>query len=91
MSEEARESLKEIKESYGALMIGAPWISRSLRCAIGCMEKSIGAAPEKRDGEDWLGNACIEYRCPKCGKRVYMDNYCPGCGQKIDWSESHAV
>ena len=91
MSEEVRDSLREIKESYSALMVGAPWISKSLHCALQCMEKAVGEKPEIRDGVDWLGNACTEYYCPKCKKRVYLDNYCPGCGQKIDWGESHAV
>lgn len=31
-----------------------------------------------------------EYCCPNCGEPFFdrwESNYCPGCGQKIDWSE----
>lgn len=88
---EVEDALREVKESYSAMVAGAPWISDALRCAIKSMEKGIGKPPEEREGTDWLGNKCTEYRCPKCEKRIYMDAYCPGCGQKIDWSDSHAV
>ena len=32
-----------------------------------------------------------EWLCPSCGKRYEIDyddyDYCPNCGQKIDWSD----
>jgi hypothetical protein len=30
----------------------------------------------------------FKYKCPCCGRRVTdIDNFCPNCGQAIDWSE----
>lgn len=27
-------------------------------------------------------------KCPSCNKTVfYVENYCPNCGQKLDWRE----
>ena len=42
-------------------------------------------------GYDTEGNAWNNWRCPCCRKNYLLDdeeyNYCPQCGQKIDWSE----
>lgn len=27
------------------------------------------------------------YTCPKCRMLLSNDNYCPKCGQKLDWSD----
>jgi hypothetical protein len=30
----------------------------------------------------------FEYRCPCCERRITdIDNYCPNCGQAIDWGK----
>lgn len=44
------------------------------------------------DGYDNSGNLIYdEWKCPRCGKSYEMDyddyDYCPNCGQKIDWSD----
>ena len=38
--------------------------------------------------DGWDKRPCVvDYStCPKCGKRLKISNYCPNCGQKIDWS-----
>ena len=28
-------------------------------------------------------------RCPICGRVAIYENFCPDCGQAIDWSESY--
>ena len=44
------------------------------------------------DGYDDSGNLIYdEWKCPRCGKSYEIDyddyDYCPNCGQKIDWSD----
>lgn len=33
------------------------------------------------------GSVLTFYPCPICGAKVKSCNYCPQCGQKLDWSE----
>lgn len=45
------------------------------------------------DGYDDSGNLIYDtWICPSCGERYEVDydiyNYCPNCGQKIDWSDT---
>lgn len=38
------------------------------------------------DGDDYKNND--SFNCPECGRRLRnkkKDDYCPRCGQKIDW------
>ena len=35
--------------------------------------------------EDWYEK--YYYYCPNCDNLVDKPNYCPHCGQKLDWSE----
>ena len=46
------------------------------------LEKQI---PKKLKGDGWL-------YCPICGRDVLMDrfDYCPHCGQALDWSDNNA-
>ena len=46
------------------------------------LEKQI---PKKLKGDGWL-------YCPICGRDVLMDkfDYCPDCGQALDWSDDNA-
>lgn len=63
--------------------------------AISALEKQIPKKPNS--SEIWLAGIFseyseTEYSCPKCdcGLRKndkYKDNYCPDCGQAIDWSD----
>ena len=45
------------------------------------------------DGHDKDGKPVYDkWKCPRCGKSYEVDcddyDYCPNCGQKIDWGES---
>ena len=52
---------------------------RALRIAQACVDKQIA-----KPLESWGAYQC----CPSCGVAyIFFDNYCPNCGQKIDWSE----
>ena len=49
---------------------------------IEALEKQI---PKKLKDDGWL-------YCPICGRDVLMDrfDYCPDCGQALDWSDNNA-
>ena len=56
------------------------------------IQKSKAMTPEFYG--DWYADGHLVYdkwKCPGCGKSYETDgenyNYCPNCGQKIDWSE----
>lgn len=50
--------------------------------ALNALEKQI---PKKLKDDGWL-------YCPICGRDVLMDrfDYCPDCGQALDWSDDNA-
>ena len=64
-----------------------------LRMAISALEKQIPKKPYIQ--QDDRNNDCLE--CPSCDSFIgyeydcrdehYQINYCPCCGQAIDWSE----
>lgn len=60
------------------VMIGAP--DGSLGAAIRSLEKQV---PMKV-----LGLETNLWHCPKCNANVdIQENYCPNCGQALDWNE----
>ena len=56
--------------------------SIAFETAIEALEKQI---PKKLKDDGWL-------YCPICGRDVLMDrfDYCPDCGQALDWSDDNA-
>lgn len=61
--------------------------------AIEALEKQLPEKPIfEGDGFDELGDIVFdEWLCPLCNARYEVDyqeyDYCPSCGQKLDWSE----
>ena len=59
---------------------------------IDASEKEIPKEPKyKKQLRDFFGVATvIKGDCPRCGKaEIYSNaNYCPDCGQKLDWGGS---
>jgi len=43
-------------------------------------------ALEKQIPKKWFHD-CGMYYCPVCNEFMFEGNYCPNCGQKIDWTE----
>lgn len=68
-------------------------IKEALDMAIKELEKQIPKKPVyEGDGYDLEGNIIFdEWLCPCCGTRYEVDydeyDFCPNCGQAIDWSE----
>lgn len=60
---------------------------------IDTSEKQIAKEPKyKKQLRDFFGMVyVIKGDCPCCGKaEIYSNaNYCPDCGQKLDWSEEN--
>ena len=61
--------------------------------AIQALEKQIPKKPTY-EGDGYAPDGTFiwdEWLCPSCGKRYEIDyddyDYCPNCGQKIDWSD----
>ena len=66
---------------------------KSIEIAIQALEKQIPKKPTY-EGDGYAPDGSFvwdEWLCPWCGKRYEVDyddyDYCPNCGQKIDWSD----
>lgn len=96
--EEHRSKKCQIVNVNGRLVVGLPDhdsnIEKAIDMAIAAMEKEIPREAIKGiniqrsligDEYDW---EYTRYCCPKCGSATHITaNYCPECGQAIDWSE----
>lgn len=79
--EEAIELLKEGRERrIACLYIGYKDV------ALEALEKQVA----KKSVRVVMGaNGSTTDGCPVCGKEFFeMVNYCPSCGQKVDWSKT---
>ena len=85
MEEQFVERLKEASyERFG---------NDGMGIAIQALEKQIPKKPTY-EGDGYAPDGTFvwdEWLCPCCGKRYEVDyddyDYCPNCGQKIDWSD----
>ena len=66
---------------------------KNMEMIVQALEKQI---PKKQtyEGDGYAPDGTFvwdEWLCPCCGKRYEVDyddyDYCPNCGQKIDWSD----
>ena len=84
-TEEAIDVLKMV-ETHGSLTTSAKEI------ALKALEKQIAKTPFLEGDGEWNGQIVYDtWECPNCGKEYEVDgedyDYCPSCGQRIDWSE----
>ncbi len=62
--------------------------------AIHALEKQTPKKPTY-DGDGYAPDGTFvwdEWLCPCCGERYEVDydyDYCPNCGQRLDWSDEH--
>lgn len=51
----------------------------------------VDKATPRKPRPQFLPMSYLPHRCPVCWEKIndrkYKFNYCPNCGQKIDWSE----
>lgn len=68
-------------------------LKKAEKQAIEALEKQIAKRPHyEGDGYDPEGELIYDtWRCPNCNEAYEVDydeyDYCPNCGQRIDWSE----
>lgn len=81
------EALKEL--SYDDTAYNGKCTYEVIKTAIDALEKQIPKEPKyKKQLMDFFGMVYFtKGDCPCCGKtEIYSNaNYCPECGQKIDW------
>ena len=81
------EAIKDIKENIQPSVGG-----KSLEMAIAALEKQIPKKPDL-EGDGYADGQLVydTWICPNCEKRYEVDydnyDYCPNCGQHIDWLE----
>ena len=94
-------SVKPIDTEYIAAYDAMETVENGIETKIVLNEKTIADALKKQiptkpnyegDGYDDSGNLIYDtWICPNCGDRYELDyeihQYCPVCGQRIDWSE----
>lgn len=72
---------------------GKAKFSNAINKAISALEKQIPKKPDyEGDGFDEDGYLIYDtWICPNCGKHYEVDyddyNFCPECGQALDWSD----
>lgn len=83
---------KEVKNNFVQNLAENAYINmcsaEEMKIAIEALEKQI---PKKPNGKQIIGTSITGYKyksgqCPKCLSTV-CHNYCPNCGQALDWGE----
>ena len=52
------------------------------------IEKQNAKKPIRKEQRDTQWQIDTWHECPVCQEEIYQTDYCPGCGQKIDWSDA---
>lgn len=79
------EAIKELQECID-LPFGSNISDEAAKSAIQALEKQIQKKP-KKNFEKFSGVWCVCGKYLGKGYFVNKPNYCPDCGQKLDWSE----
>lgn len=85
-----KEAIKEL--SYDNTAYGGKCTKEVRETAINALEKQIPKKPDL-EGDGYADGHLVydTWICPCCEKHYEVDyddyDYCPNCGQAIDWSE----
>lgn len=86
------EAIKELQENID-LPFGSNVSKEAAKIAMQALEKQLPKKPTY-EGDGYAPDGTFIYDtwiCPCCDKRYEVDyddyDYCPNCGQKIDWSD----
>lgn len=91
---EEREAIRELEWAKNRLMQNSHMDNNRIMAfsmAFSALEKQVAKKPDiEGDGYDPDGNLVYDtWICPTCGVSYEIDydkyDYCPSCGQKIDW------
>ena len=87
-----KDILDECTKSEEAVCYVTDVDAPALEMAINALEKQIPKKPTY-EGDGYAPDGMFiwgEWICPCCGRRYEVDyddyDYCPDCGQKLDWS-----
>lgn len=87
------EAIKELRNIRPKGGIIPQKRAEAIDIAIKSLNKQIPKSPTY-EGDGYAPDGTFvwdEWLCPHCGSRFEVDyddyNYCPDCGQKIDWGE----
>lgn len=98
-SNKYKRALNNLKRGYGILLgLLDKDVDESIEKAFKVLDELVEKEkPQKleryADGYDEEGNEVYDMSvCPECHREFEADytehfNYCPNCGQKLDWSE----
>ena len=75
------EAIKDVKIAFDTKDIGYGCISKDTETTIISHNRLI---PKKPTKDKYVPE--LDF-CSECGTEVTNCNYCPHCGQKLDWSE----
>jgi uncharacterized OB-fold protein len=83
-----------IQRAFEIIKDEMPYESGVINEALNMVENAVEKQTSKKPIEkEIIGASATGYkykgRCPKCSSTVsqYTGNYCPNCGQAIDWGE----
>ena len=84
--EEAKKYLKNFVGDGSMEFVIGPMITEVLKIAIDALEKQVPKKPEFQYVTT-NGYGSYEYVCDECGCVLgeNIDDFCPNCGQAIDW------
>lgn len=95
----ASESIKMLeiqKPAYGCKEYQKP-LMYAYEMAIKALEKQIAKKPTY-EGDGYAPDGTLVYDtwvCPCCGSSYELDyddcDYCPNCGQNLDWSDLNKI
>lgn len=102
--EEIKKQLEELIKDRESFMVGDydkdiyGRDKEALAFAVKAVEKQIPKKVRREFKSIDKAITCFEVElCPRCGKNIYDDEvevsyyeYCPECGQALDWSENNA-
>ena len=102
-NEEAVRILETVKHEYDKFdkdheTHGFETFIEALDVALGAIQKPISRKPTLEGDGYWNGELVMDtWICPGCGNKHDLEgdwdklNYCPECGQKIDWTNDDEV
>lgn len=92
-NQEAINQIKEHMKAHKMKERNAIFIILALKMAIKALEKQIPAKGIMRAIEGYTYQEAHQLCCPRCHNAIrsifslsrFMANYCPYCGQALDW------
>ena len=93
-----QEAISFIEKQLTTGMYGNEQYFKKVHASVDSLKELVDKATPKKpllrkDGYDDGSEICDTWDCPNCGETYVIEddtdkcNYCPNCGQRIDWSK----